>query len=51
MEMKEIIRTKNDLLAKQMRRITLLEVKLTEVRKLYLQLKHSDVLVHLKTTL
>lgn len=49
--MKEMIHTKNELLVKQTRRIILLEDKLAEVRRLYLRLKHSDVLVHLRTTL
>ena len=50
-EMKEVIRTKNELLVKQTRRIILLEEKLADVRRMYLQLKHSDILVHLRTTL
>ena len=47
-EMKETIRTKNALIINQKRRISLLEDKLSEIRKLYFQLKHADVLIYLK---
>lgn len=50
-EMREIIRTKNELIINQTRRINLLEDKLTELRRRYIQLKHSDVLIHLRTAL
>lgn len=50
-EMKETIRTKNELIINQTRRISLLEDKLSEIRKLYFQLKHADVLIHLKSVI
>jgi hypothetical protein len=50
-EMKDTIQAKNKLIINQTRRITLLENKLDEVRKRYFQLKHSDVLVHLKSSM
>jgi len=50
-EMQETIRTKNKLIINQTRRITLLEDKLSELRRSYFQLKHSDILVHLKRVL
>ena len=49
--MQETIRTKNELIINQTRRITLLEDKLSELRRRYFQLKHSDILVHLKSAL
>ena len=50
-EMKVTIRTKNELIINQTRRINLLEDKLTELRRRYFQLKHSDILIHLKSAL
>ena len=50
-EMRETIRTKNELIVNQTRRILLLEDKMTELRKRYFQLKHADVLIHLRTAL
>ena len=50
-EMRETIKTKNELIINQTRRINLLEEKLTELRKRYFQMKHADVLIHLKTAL
>lgn len=48
--MKIAIREKNELIIRQTRRITLLEAKMTELRKSYMKLKYADILVHLKAS-
>jgi hypothetical protein len=50
-EMQDTIRSKNKLIINQTRRIILLEEKLDELRKRYFQLKHADVLIHLRTSM
>lgn len=47
-EMRESIRIKNGLLIRQTKRIELLEEKMTELRKKYFQLKHSNLIVQWK---
>ena len=49
-EMMDTIRAKNLLIINQTRRINLLEDKLDELRKRFFQIKHSGILVHLKTS-
>lgn len=45
------MRLKNALIRSQAKRITLLENKLTELRKSYFQLKYANTLIYLKSTL
>ncbi len=45
------MRLKNALIRSQAKRITLLESKLTELRKSYFQLKYANTLIYLKSTL
>jgi len=45
-EMQEAILIKNSLLNRQTRRIQLLEEKMTELRKKYIQLKYADSILH-----
>ena len=49
-EMMDTIRSKNQLIINQTRRISLLENKLAETRKKYFQIKHAGVLIHLKSS-
>ena len=50
-EMHEVISAKNNLLARQTKRIKLLEDKMAELRKKYFQLKYADVLTLFKENL
>jgi hypothetical protein len=45
-EMQEAMLIKNTLLNRQSRRIKLLEEKMTELRKKYIQLKYADSILH-----
>ena len=45
------MRLKNALIRSQAKRITLLENKLTELRKSYFQLMYANTLIYLKSTL
>ena len=50
-ELREALREKNSLLARQSKRIDLLEEKFTALREKYFRLKYADVVNPIKTAL
>lgn len=50
-ELRETLTDKNELIIIQTRRIILLEEKLAELKRRYFNLKHSDLIIHLKSAI